>query len=185
MSKAILTIDDISTNYTLDIIDYLTEKRIKPIMFSVGQNVEQHFEEAIYALSKGAIIGNHSYSHPHFSELTVEEGIDEIRKQEEVVERLYKVAGVERKFKIFRFPYGDKGGNNKEAIQAFLKENKFCRIDDSNINLDWYTEQMLNKEIDILWTFDFEEYRLNNNDGFTYDSIIHLVFFSSYLFPPI
>lgn len=70
MSKAYLTIDDVTTENTPNIIDYLSDKGITPILFSVGQLIERHWNEAIYALKKGAIIGNHSYSHPHFSELT-------------------------------------------------------------------------------------------------------------------
>ncbi len=175
MSKAYLTIDDVATENTPIIIEYLYERGITPILFSIGRLVEEHWDEAIYALKMGAIIGNHSYNHPHFSELTLPECISEVTKQEDVLNRLYQSAGVERKYKLMRFPYGDKGGKNKEALQEYLKENNFCRIDDSAISFDWYKENALNSDIDVYWTFDFEEYKLEENNGYTYESILQRI----------
>ncbi len=175
MSKAYLTIDDVSTENTPILMDYLNEKGIIPIMFSVGENVKTHWEEALYALKKGAIIANHSYTHPKFSDLTLSECINEIMKQEYILDELYHSAGIDRKYKPIRFPYGDKGGKNKEELQKYLKSNNFCRIDDSNINFNWYKENALNEDIDIFWTFDFAEYRLKEKNGYTYQSILQRI----------
>ena len=123
MFSALLTIDDIASKNTPAIIDYLDEKKIPVIMFAWGENVERYHDAALYALKKGIIVGNHSYSHPHFSELTFEECVKEIEKCEAILDDLYKEAGVERRFRPFRFPYGDKGGDNKEAIQKYLSDN--------------------------------------------------------------
>jgi len=175
MSKAYLTIDDVTTENTPNIIDYLSDKGITPILFSVGQLIERHWNEAIYALKKGAIIGNHSYSHPHFSELTLSECFNEIEKQEDILNELYKDAGVERHYKLMRFPYGDKGGENKEELQNYLKKNHFCRIDDSKFNFDWYKNNALDTDIDVHWTFDFCEYMLQYKNGYTYESILRRI----------
>ena len=64
MSSGILTIDDVASKNTPAIVDYLKEKGIAPVMFAEGKKTEEHYEEAIYALQAGVIIGNHSYSHP-------------------------------------------------------------------------------------------------------------------------
>lgn len=175
MSKAYLTIDDVTTVNTPAIMDYLTAKGITPILFSIGQQIEAHWDEALYALKKGAIMGNHSYSHPHFSELTLSEGCREIEKQEAVLNTLYQAAGVERKYKLMRFPYGDKGGKNKADLQNYLKQNHYCRIDDSRIRFDWYKEEGLDVDVDLLWTFDFAEYLMAENNGYTYESILHKI----------
>lgn len=175
MSKAYLTIDDVTTVNTPKIINYLSGKGITPILFSVGYQIEAHWDEALYALKMGAIIGNHSYSHPYFSELTLSECFSEIAKQENVLNELYQAAGVDRKYKLIRFPYGDKGGKNKEDLQNYLKKNYFCRIDDSYINFDWYKESALDVDVDVLWTFDFCEYMLQDNNGYTYESILHKI----------
>lgn len=175
MSKAILRIDDSPSEMTPEFIDYLSVKRITPVIFALGENIEKYFDNAVYALKKGAVIGNHSYSHPQFSELSFDEAVCEIQKCEVLVDKLYRHAGVERKHKLFAFPYGDKGGENKDKLQEYFKGNGFSRIDDSAINFDWYKKQHLDEGIDSLWTFDFGEYMLQNVSNPTLDSIFERV----------
>ena len=91
MNTALLTIDDFSSKNTPAIVDYLKEKKIKVIFFAEGQRVEQNYEEAKYAIKNGMIVGNHSYSHPAFSSISVEEGIAEIEKCEEILNKLYAI----------------------------------------------------------------------------------------------
>ncbi len=171
MIRALLTMDDITSRNTPAILDYLEEKQIPVIMFAWGQNIEKFHDEALYAVKKGVIIGNHSYTHPHFSEISFEEGAKEIEKCESVLNELYKEAGATRKFRPFRFPYGDKGGENKDKLQKYLKENGFDKVDDTNIAYPWWKESGLDKDIDTLWTFDFAEYNIRPNSGFTMDDV--------------
>ncbi|MBQ3168943.1 MAG: polysaccharide deacetylase family protein, partial [Clostridia bacterium] len=97
MIRAILTIDDIASKNTTEIVDFLLEKGITAVMFARGANIEKHYDEAIYAVQKGMIVGNHSYSHPAFSAISLDEGIKEIEKCEKVLDRLYLDSGVIRK----------------------------------------------------------------------------------------
>lgn len=167
MNSALLTIDDISSKNTPAIVEYLKEKRIKAIFFATGQNVERYYEEALYVVKNGMIVGNHSYSHPAFSSLTMKESIEEIEKCENILEKLYKASGVERIFRPFRFPYGDKGGDNKGALQKYLQEKRFHKVDDTHITYPWWGENNLNADIDTFWTFDFEEYNIRQSTDFT------------------
>lgn len=171
MNTAILTIDDIASKNTPAIVDYLKEKGIRPVFFAWGSNVEKYYEEAKYILKNGMIIGNHSYSHPAFSALTLEEGIREIEKCEEVLNRLYADCGVERTYRPFRFPYGDKGGANKAALQEYLHQNGFHKLDDRHLPYAWWKEMGLDKDIDTFWTFDFAEYRTHSEPDFTKESV--------------
>jgi peptidoglycan/xylan/chitin deacetylase (PgdA/CDA1 family) len=171
MIKAVLTIDDISSKNTPAIVDYLCDKGIKAVMFAWGEMVEKNYDNAVYALKKGMIVGNHSFSHPAFSSLTVEQGIAEIEKCEKLLDKLYKDAGVERKFRPFRFPYGDKGGENKDAFQKYLSENGFDKLDDREISYPWWKWSGLDKEIDTFWTFDFAEYNIRRGNDFTIDDV--------------
>lgn len=171
MNSALLTIDDFSSKNTPAIVDYLKEKGIKVIFFAAGQNVERFYEEALYAVRNGMIVGNHSYSHPAFSSLSMEECIGEIEKCESVLDKLYQDSGVERVFRPFRFPYGDKGGDNKEALQKYLKEKGFHKVDDTQITYPWWKENNLHTDIDTYWTFDFEEYNMHLNPDFTKESV--------------
>lgn len=172
MIKALLTIDDIASKNTAAIVDFLTANRIPAIMFAWGENVEKYRDNALYVLKNGIIVGNHSYSHPHFSEISYEEGIEEIEKCEAVLNSLYKDAGVERRFRPFRFPYGDKGGANKDLFQNYFRENGFDKVDDTKLTHPTWKKQGLDKDIDTLWTFDFTEYNIRKNSGFTIDDVI-------------
>ena len=175
MIKAVLTIDDIASKNTPAIVDYLQEKGIPAIMFAWGENVLKHYEEAVYALQHGVIVGNHSFSHPHFSEISFEECIAEIEKCEDILEKLYKDAGVDRRFRPFRFPYGDKGGDKKDAIQKYLSENGFNKVDDTKISFEWWKEAGMDKDIDTFWTFDFMEYCIRPGSTFTKDDVMNRI----------
>ena len=171
MNTVLLTIDDVSSANTPAIVDDLCARGITAILFAVGMNVEKYWDEAVYAVRKGMIVGNHSYSHPHFSSISVEEGIANIEKCEAVLDRLYEAAGVPRVYRPFRFPYGDKGGENKDALQRYLAEKHFDKVDDRHIPYAFWRECGLDKDIDTLWTFDFEEYRIQWDPDFTEASI--------------
>ncbi len=167
MNSGLLTIDDFSSKNTPAMVDYLKKKNIKAIFFATGEKVEEFYEEALYAVKNGMIVGNHSYSHPGFSSLTLNECIDEIEKCERVLDKLYKDSGVERVYRPFRFPYGDKGGSNKDALQKYLRDKGFHKVDDRHITYDWWKENNLDTDIDTFWTFDFEEYVIRPDSGYT------------------
>ena len=171
MNTVLFTMDDVSSRNTPAIVDALCERGITAIMFAVGMNVERFWEEAIYAVRKGMIVGNHSYSHVHFSEISLDEAIAEIDRCEAVLERLYREAGVERAYRPFRFPYGDKGGENKAALQQYLVSQHCDKVDDRHIPYAWWREHGMDRDSDTFWTFDFEEYRLQYDPSFTQEEV--------------
>ena len=171
MNTALLTIDDTPSRNTPALVDFLKEKNIRPILFSVGENIEKHYQEALYAVKQGFILGNHSYSHQHFSLLSPEEAISDIEKCEALLEMLYRDAGIPRLYRPFRFPYGDKGEKNKAALQQYLKERAFDKVDDTMISFPWWKEHHMDTDVDTFWTFDFEEYQLYLNPEFTLKTI--------------
>ncbi len=175
MIKAVLTIDDIATNNTPALVDYLVEKGIKVLMFAWGENIERHPENAIYALKHGMVVGNHSYTHPNFADISFEEGIKEIERTEALVDDIYKKAGIERKYRPFRFPYGSKGGENKEKYEKYLRDKGFSKLDDRDISYPWWKESGLDNDIDTLWTFDFAEYQIRPDSGFTMEDVFKRV----------
>ena len=172
MIRALLTIDDVSSENTPAIVDYLNEKNIHAIMFMVGEWAEKHPAELIYALQHGMIVGNHSYTHPHFSEISFEEAVCEIEKNEETLNKFYSEAGVERKYRPFRFPYGDKGGANKDQIQKYLSEKGFDKVDDTKFDYPFWKAEGHDKDIDTFWTFDFAEYNIRQGSGFGPDDVM-------------
>lgn len=167
MNSGILTIDDIPSKNTPAIVDYLNQKGICATLFAVGQNIEKYYEEALYAVKNGMIIGNHSYTHPAFSELSIDSCIEEIERCEKIITQLYRDAGRKRLYRPFRFPYGNRGGKNKEALQTYLKEHGFHKMMDEQIPYPWWREKDFDKAIDTYWTFDFAEYNIRPGSGFT------------------
>ncbi|MBO4727714.1 MAG: polysaccharide deacetylase family protein [Spirochaetaceae bacterium] len=176
MTTAYLTIDDIPSKLTPSIVDFLNKKQIVPVMFCWCERINYFRQNAIYALKHGILIQNHSLTHPHFSGLTFEQTVEEIEKAEEVLESLYKEAGVKRPYKMFRFPFGDKGGKNEAALQEYLKEHGFTQLDQSNILPAEYEKDGAQKNqgdcYDTKWTFDYAEWRVRPNSGFSIEDSI-------------
>ena len=57
-----------------------------------------------------------------------------------------------------------------------LKEEfAFERLDDREIKYKWWSDNNLDKDIDMFWTFDFREYELNWGKGYSYNDIIERI----------
>ena len=171
---AYLTIDDAPTEDMKEKIDFLDSKGIKAIWFCVGKNLEKFPEQAIYAIKKGHIIGNHSYSHPRFSNISVEEAKNQIKKTDELIENMYKKAEVSRPVKIFRFPHLDNGikteyskcdweDENVKEIQEFLKDLGYKQPKFENINYKWFKKAGFDKCINVDCSYDTFDWCLKEN----------------------
>ena len=160
MSRLILTIDDIPQRVTRKIADYLLDKEIPAVFFAVGENLKKDPETAVYVLKKGFLIGNHSWSHPAFSKLSFEEGVQEILRTEELLGRIYEEAEVERPVKLFRFPYIDKGGEKKAQYQAWLRQEGFAKLSDTEITAEGYFRDGHDRDVDAACSFDCQEYNI-------------------------
>ncbi len=109
---AYLTIDDGPTEETKRYIDFLTSKAIRALWFCQGRQLERFLEEAIYAIQNGQVLGNHSYDHPHFSEINLDQARDQIQRTDQILEEIYSKAGISRPAKLFRFPYLNNGSDD-------------------------------------------------------------------------
>ena len=132
--KIYLTIDDSPSKDFRANLDYLIEHNIPAVFFCIGNRMEAGWEDLKYAISKGYLIGNHSYTHPQFSDLDIDVAKEEIQKTDALIERLYQEAGQPDYDRLFRFPYGDKGDgkfglqfmSHYEAEQE--KQSRFDRL---------------------------------------------------------
>lgn len=161
--KALLTIDDAPEKIHREMTDYLLAKGIPAVFFIIGQPAETNRDSILYALKNGFQIGNHTYSHANLGELSLEEAIAEIEKGDAVVDSLYKEAGVERKYKLFRFPYLNKGEEKREALQNYLREHGFTKIKDDDVSGVMYAGMRGKEEIDVGCSFDIQEYLMHGN----------------------
>jgi len=168
---AYLTIDDAPSSDMKKKIEFLRSKGIPAIWFCEGYLLEKMPESVIHAIKKGFVIGNHTYDHPHVSEITLGECFDEIKTTDELIEAVYETAGVKRPAKVFRFPYGDKGGGKEvekgwpedrkdfiQAIQDFLRKLGYKQPKFEGIKYDWFLRAGLLRDVDVSWTYDCMEY---------------------------
>jgi len=175
-----LTIDDSPSAKMQEKIDYLNAKGIPAIFFVRGEFVSYNRPALISALEHGFILGNHSFSHPPFSQRTLAQCIEEIETTESILEDLHKEANVKREWKIIRFPFNDKGGgrdwlikdsqlDNKKVkeIQTYLRSKQFHKGVFTNITYSYFPR--MNSYIDMPYTFDAYEYRTITPDNWKND----------------
>jgi peptidoglycan-N-acetylglucosamine deacetylase len=162
--KIYLTIDDVPSKDFKRKIDFLKQNKIPALFFTIGKLAEKNKEDLFYAINNGFEIGNHSYSHKDFNKISLKKAKEEISKTDKIIDEIYKIANKKRKKKYFRFPYGNRGGKNKEKIQNLLSRLNYQKPLTKRINYSWYKEFGLDKGIDLLWTFDIREYDLPINE---------------------
>lgn len=163
LPKLYLTIDDAPSSSMSKKVAFLKKHHIPAIFYVRGTFIEQHSKEVINAIHEGFLIGNHSYSHPHFSRITIKEGFEEILKAEELIDDCYLKAQTKRPHKIIRLPYADRGAGDRaalpkddlerekvQAIQKFLKEQSFERVVFSS------TEDT---SVDSFWDWDTQDFK--------------------------
>jgi peptidoglycan/xylan/chitin deacetylase (PgdA/CDA1 family) len=176
---AYLTIDDSPSPDFMNKLDFLDARGIRAVWFCQGNYMEQRPQMIIDALLRGHIIANHSYSHPHFSEISIDQAFAEIRATDAVLDELYQRSGVERAHRFFRFPYGDKGdGHNTspleqmdaegqaryDAIQAYLKKLGYTPAALPGITYSFYNNVRLGEALDWYWTYDTHDWALIVDD---------------------
>lgn len=160
MKTAYLTIDDAPTPDFAGKVDYLAERDIPAVIFCQGGYLEARPDLAVYAVQRGFTLGNHSYNHPYFSELDIDTCFDQIMRTDALLNAVYQRAGVARTAKYFRFPFGDKGGEHKDRLQAFLRGLGYSKPAFPGITYRYYHAEGLDQDVDWYWTFDTVDYGL-------------------------
>lgn len=147
LQSVTLVIDDGPTQVTSTLIDALEASGHRAVLFVLGCNISGNEAVLVDAIRRGFALGNHSFMHPHFSEISVEVARDEIVRTDTLIDALYATAGVTRHGRWFRFPYLDTGGVNYEEFQSLLAELQFTVPDTvrsrlspvDRVRFDWPT----------------------------------------------
>jgi len=161
-----LTIDDAPTEDFTRRVDELDARGIRAIWFCLGELLERYPEQAAYAVRKGHILGNHSYSHPAFSKLSLDEAREQIERTERLIDDIYGRAGATRPVRLFRFPFLDDGGDGKrDALQSLLRGLGFEPAGFPGITYEWWKRQGHHERIDVACTFDTWDWKLQDGDG--------------------
>lgn len=138
-----LTIDDAPSETLAEKLDALQAHDVPAVLFCEGRRLDDHPALAERAVEAGYHLGNHTYSHPHASDVSVEAFEQGVARTERRIEAVYDRAGVERPARLFRFPYGDDGGDRAEAFQRVLREygftgpNRADRADRARVDWSW------------------------------------------------
>lgn len=109
MRRALLTIDDSPSGTTDDLVAFLAKQKIPAVFFCRGDRLENNPDPIVRAIQNGISIGNHAFSHTRFSTLTYEQGVDEIKRTQDLIDVAHQRAGIPQKHKSFRFPHMDRG----------------------------------------------------------------------------
>lgn len=117
-----LVIDDGPSPMTTRMLDTLEHGGHRAVLFILGREVAGREASLVAAIRRGFALGNHSFSHPRFSTITVEVARQEILRADALIDALYATAGVARPGKWFRFPYLDTGGERHVDFQHLLDD---------------------------------------------------------------
>ena len=120
-----LVVDDGPSDSTPLLLNQLEQLGHRAVLFLLGANVSGREEIVVDAVRRGFALGNHSFSHPHFSAIGLDEARREIEATEALIASAHARAGVRRRGKWFRFPYLDTGEQAFDALQALLRELGF------------------------------------------------------------
>lgn len=107
------TFDDGPGDYTAAFLDELKERGVHVTFFVKGTQVEQHPELVTRMAAEGHLVGNHSYSHPDLTNMSVDAMKQEIDKCSNLIEQY-----TGKKTTVFRAP----GGAHNDVVDAYLAE---------------------------------------------------------------
>ncbi|SFS03254.1 Polysaccharide deacetylase [Halomicrobium zhouii] len=161
MTTSYLTVDDAPTETLPEKLAILEDHDVPALFFCEGRRLAEYPDHARQAVEAGYHIGNHAYSHQHASELSVDDVREEVAKTEALVEDVYADAGVTRPARLFRFPYGDKGGERADRFQEVLEAEEFTPPDPSRIEYDWDDENR-DGDRDWYWTVSVEDWEADS-----------------------
>lgn len=163
MPPAYLTIDDAPSATLPEKLDALDEYGVRALFFCEGRRLADHADHARRAVEAGHLLGNHAHDHNYASDVAVDAFADELDRTEAAIDGVYEAAGADRPAKVFRFPYGDKGGDRAEEFQAVLEARGFRPPDADLIDYDFWADQTGDR--DWFWTVDVEDYNVDTKEG--------------------
>ncbi|MBI4965169.1 MAG: polysaccharide deacetylase family protein [Desulfomonile tiedjei] len=147
--RLFLTFDDGPLPCTGRILDQLAASGQTATFFVLGRNLSNPSlrQFAVRALKEGHDIGNHSFSHPYFSAISMNRAKQEIVSTYRLIDELVLEAEVDpnRQNRFFRFPYGVAGSrSNYLASQDVLGELNYkiawwdLDTNDWRMELPWF-----------------------------------------------
>ena len=111
-----LTFDDgPDEDFTPQILDILKKYNVKATFYVIGEKVQYNKKIIKREYEEGHEIGNHSDTHPHVNNLSLEKNIEEIQNCNNKIEQI-----TGKKTTLYRGPYGE---YNNTVINAAKSQN--------------------------------------------------------------
>lgn len=124
-----LTFDDVpDPRFTPQVLDVLRKYNVKATFFVVGSRAQKHPALVARIIREGHVIGNHSYDHPEFGKIGMNEFRTQIIRTENIISAL---AGY--KPRLIRPPYGD----ISESQLKWAKAHGYKLVNWNVDSLDW------------------------------------------------
>ncbi|GIO37331.1 hypothetical protein J41TS12_21920 [Paenibacillus antibioticophila] len=124
-----LTFDDVpDPRFTPQILEALSQQGVRATFFVVGHRVKKHPDLLRRIHHEGHVIGNHSYSHPQFSNKSVIQFQKEIQRTEEAI---FELIGYRPR--LIRPPYGEITENQVR----WAKQHGYKLVNWNVDSLDW------------------------------------------------
>lgn len=118
-----LTFDDGPGAYTNRLLNCLEKNKAKATFFMVGSSVSRYKNEVKRMANMGCELGNHSYSHPAFTTLSVSSMKNEVNSTNK---KIREASG--KLPTVFRLPYGD-GHNSQTVLNALGLPSIYWSVD--------------------------------------------------------
>jgi peptidoglycan-N-acetylglucosamine deacetylase len=108
-----ITFDDgPNSAYTPQILDIFSKAKGKATFFMIGEQMINHPEVVKQVVDQGHEIGNHTFTHPKLSQLSIEDCREEIDQTEKLIEEMTGQRPV-----VFRPPYLDYNQDTVSIVQ--------------------------------------------------------------------
>ncbi|MCK2213278.1 polysaccharide deacetylase family protein [Actinomadura sp. ATCC 31491] len=108
-----LTYDDgPNPGNTMTLLNALTSNGLRATMFNIGQNAQNNPSLVRAQRDAGMWIGNHSYTHPHLTQLGGSQILSELQRTQQAIQQATGTAP-----RLFRPPYGETNATLKSAEQ--------------------------------------------------------------------
>lgn len=141
-----ITFDDGPNSvYTPQVLEIFSKAKGKATFFMIGEQMRNHPEIVKQVLDQGHEIGNHTFTHPKLSKLSIKDSLEEIEQTEKLIEEM-----TGRKPIVFRPPFLD---YNQDTL-SILQQKGYAMIGALNLEAqDWVepgVEHILEKSRDVV-----------------------------------
>lgn len=173
LSHVYLTIDDTPSKNTSLLVDDLINSQIPAVFYARGEFIHHHEAGLVDVIHKEFLVGNHSFSHPYFSKISLAKCIKEIETTEILIDRCYRLANKPRPAKVIRLPWSDRGAGADLALPTNSEdEDKYHGIQDyllkqgfSKLHFKGFAGDAI--DAPFSWkTNDFKERYVTDHQGF-------------------